>query len=89
MVSEDAVSSRALQVMKYIENKYVELLEEVLAEEAEIRGKAELTPIDELRLIGIEAVKKIIADELGLPYEAEEPGILEMIKRVEEAEATA
>ncbi len=89
MASEEAISKRAFHVLRFIENKYVSILEEILAEEAEIKSRAERTPIDEIRLIGIEAMKKIIADELGLPYETEEPGLLELISRAEEAEAIA
>ncbi len=84
------ISSRAMDILKFIEYKYVSILEEILAEESELESKQEKTIIDEIRLIGLRAMKKHIAEELGIPVEEEAPDLMELMKLAsEEVEATA
>ena len=84
------ISSRAMDILRFIEYKYVSILEEILAEESELESKQEKTIIDEIRLIGLKAMKKHIAEELGIPVEEEAPDLMELVKLAsEEAEATA
>ncbi len=84
------ISSRAMDILRFIEYKYVSILEEILAEESELESKQEKTIIDEIRLIGLKAMKKHIAEELGIPVEEEAPDLMELMKLAsEEAEATA
>ncbi len=85
------VYDRAEEIIYFIEAKYVSILEELRAEEAEIRAKKELTEIDRIKLLGIEAMKKHIADQLGIPYvPQEEPELIDLLtKKLEEAEIEA
>ncbi len=86
MSNEVDTAHRALQILRFIEYKYVSILEEVLAEEAEILSKPNKTIIDEIKLIGLRAIKKHIADELGIPYlpqeSSEEESILELTSSI-------
>ena len=61
-----SIYDRALEIIDYMDRKYVKILEEIVIEEAEILSKKELTDVDRLRLIGIWAMKDVIAEELGL-----------------------
>jgi len=85
------IYDRAEEILYFIEAKYVSILEELMVEEAEIRAKKELTEIDRIKLIGIEAMKKYIADQLGIPYVSkEEPELIDLLnKKLEEAEIEA
>jgi len=67
---EAIVFNRFLQILDYIDRKYVELLEEIVIEEAEIMSKDRLNDVDEIRLIGLRAMKRIIIEELGLTRES-------------------
>lgn len=57
---------RFLEVLNYLEAKYVNILEEVIASEAEVYGKDRLEPIDYLKLYCYTIIKRIIIEELGL-----------------------
>jgi len=84
------ISSRAMEILKFIEYKYVSILEDIIAEESELESKPEKTIIDEIRLIGLKAMKKHIAEELGIRVEEEAPDLMELMKLAgEEAEASA
>ena len=84
------ISSRAMEILKFIEYKYVSILEDIIAEESELKSKPEKTIIDEIRLIGLRAMKKHIAEELGIRVEEEAPDLMELMKLAgEEAEASA
>jgi len=61
-----SIFDRALEIVDYMNNKYVRILEEVVEREAEILAKKELDEVDKLRLIGLNLMKEIIAEELGL-----------------------
>jgi chemotaxis regulatin CheY-phosphate phosphatase CheZ len=89
VVSEGPVSNRAMDLLRFIENKYVSILEDVIAEEAEIKAKKERTVIDEIRLLGLEAIKKHIAEELGLPYNEESSLLVTLGGEREEASIEA
>ena len=67
---EAIVFNRFLQILDYIDRKYVELLEEIVIEEAEIMSKDRLNDVDEIRLIGLRAMKRIIIEELGMTRES-------------------
>ena len=83
------ISSRAVEILKFIEYKYVSILEDIIAEESELKSKPEKTIIDEIRLIGLRAMKKHIAEELGIRVEEEAPDLMELMKLAgEEAEAS-
>ena len=60
------IYDRALEIIEYMDKKYVEVLEEIVLEEAEIVSKKELSDVDKLRLLGLWVMKEIIAEELGL-----------------------
>lgn len=84
------ISSRAIDILKFIEYKYVSILEDIIAEESELESKPEKTIVDEIRLIGLKAMKKHIAEELGIRVEEEAPDLMELMKLAgEEAEASA
>ncbi len=92
MTIHEDISNRAFQLMRFIEYKYVSILEDIIAEESEIMSKPDKSVEDEIRLIGLRAIKKYIADELGIPYlplNEYEESILEYTSGVEEAEAEA
>lgn len=82
------VYGRAEEILYFIEAKYVSILEGLRVEEAEIRSKKELTEIDRIKLIGIEVMRKYIADQLGVPYvPREEPELIDLLnKKSEETE---
>jgi len=61
-----SIFDRTLEIVDYMNNKYVRILEEVVEREAEILAKKELDEVDKLRLIGLNLMKEIIAEELGL-----------------------
>jgi hypothetical protein len=63
---------RAVELSNFMEYKYVLMLEDIIAEEAEIIAKPEKTNEDLIRLIGLKAMKKHIAEELGLEYHEDE-----------------
>jgi hypothetical protein len=63
---------RAVELSGFMEYKYVLLLEDIIAKEAEIIAKPEKTNEDLIRLIGLKAMKKHIAEELGIEYHEDE-----------------
>ncbi len=76
-----------------IEHRYIDTLEDILVREAELLSKDELTMEEEIELIGIRAMKRIIAEELGVPLPPEpyeQPfNLLELVKKTEEEKALA
>lgn len=66
------IYDRALEIIEYIDKMYVNILEEIVIEEAEILSKNELTDIDKLRLYGLWIMKELIAVELGVKEVGEE-----------------
>lgn len=86
------IYSRGLELANMIEQQYVDTLEEIIVREAELLSKEKLSPAEQVELAGIRAMKKIIAEELGVqlppaPYETP-INLLEIAKR-EEAEIEA
>ncbi|OYT38794.1 MAG: hypothetical protein B6U89_05275 [Desulfurococcales archaeon ex4484_58] len=62
------IFDRFLEVYDYMNRKYIELLEEAVLKEAEILSKQVISEVDIVKLWGYNAMKKIIAEELGLTY---------------------
>ena len=80
------IYDRFLEILDYMDRRYVDILEEIVNEEAEILSKNELSEVDELRLIGLRIMKELIVSELRSSSMYREESLLEDIeKRVEEA----
>ncbi len=83
------VYTRATHLIEEIERSYLRALEELRAREEEILSKDQLKPSEVIELIGIRAAIKLIAEELGIPYD---PGIeeifdiMDLMSRKEEVE---
>jgi hypothetical protein len=60
------IIGRAMEVVDYMDRKYVRILEDIVLEEAEILEKEALDDIDRLKLIGLSAMKRIVLEELGV-----------------------
>lgn len=58
------VYTRFLEIIEFLDKKYVSTLEEVLLEEAEILSKNELSDVDRVKLLGIKIIKEYIANEM-------------------------
>ncbi len=71
------VYNRAVELAGFIEFKYLSILEDILAEEAQISSKPVKTTEDLLRLVGLKAMKKHILEELSIPYKEYEDELLE------------
>lgn len=69
------IYSQAVNLIDDIERSYLRTLEELRAREEEILSKNRLKPSEIVELICIRASIKIIAEELGIPYD---PGIEEI-----------
>jgi len=67
------VFDRALEIIEYIDRKYVSVLEEVITEEAEILSKNSIDDVDRVKLLGLWLLKEYIARELGLYNTVESP----------------
>lgn len=67
------IYDRAQEISNFILLKYVHELEEIMAREAKLVSKPELSPEDKVELAGIRAMKRIIAEELGIPIKEFNP----------------
>ncbi len=67
------IYDRAREISNFIVLKYVHELEEIMAREAKLVSKPSLSPEDTVELAGIRALKKIIAEELGIPIKEFNP----------------
>lgn len=72
VIKHAEVYDRAVELAGFIEYKYVLMLEDIIAREAEILAKPIKTQEDLIVLIGLKAMKKYIAEELGLDYREDE-----------------
>jgi len=73
MINLYRVFDRALEIIEYIDMKYVNFLEEIIIEEAEILSKNSIDEVDRVKLIGLWMLKDYIVRELGLYNIVESP----------------
>ncbi|ADI32052.1 hypothetical protein [Staphylothermus hellenicus] len=71
-IKQSRVYDRSIELAGFIEHKYLLILEDIVAREAEILSKPVKTQKDLLLLVGFKAMKKHIAEELGLNYHEDE-----------------
>ncbi|ABN70587.1 hypothetical protein Smar_1498 [Staphylothermus marinus F1] len=69
---QSEIYDRSIELAGFIEHKYLLMLEDIVAQEAEILSKPVKTQKDLLLLIGFKAIKKHIAEELGIDYHEDE-----------------
>jgi len=76
MIDLYKVFDRALEIIEYIDKKYVNALEEVVIKEAEILSKNSVDDVDRVKLIGLWLLKEYIVKELGLYNTVKSPSAI-------------
>jgi len=67
-IKKAVIAERWRELLNQMNLYYLSILEEVIEKESELSKKGEFTLEDRLMLIYIEAVKRIISEELDLSY---------------------
>ena len=67
-IKKAVIAERWRELLNQMNLYYLRILEEAVEKESELSKKGELTLEDRLTLIYIEAVKRIISEELDLSY---------------------
>ena len=67
-VKKAVIAERWRELLNQMNLYYLRILEEAIEKESELSKKGELTLEDRLTLIYIEAVKRIVSEELDLSY---------------------
>lgn len=65
-VKAQRVHSRFIEILNMIDYTYITALSHAIEEESKILSKDRLDEVDQVKLIGIKAIKNLVARELGL-----------------------